>query len=68
MQVTATTSQDFKQAVSEYIDIMVDHIRQAAIMVDHLRQAAKEENLPTSETDMLKIVEYIIRMKIEGIE
>lgn len=58
MQVTATTSQEFRQAVSEYVDIVVNH----------LRQIAEEENLPTSETDMLKIVEYIIRVKIEGVE
>lgn len=56
--MTATTSQEFRQAVSEYVDIVVNH----------LRQIAEEENLPTSETDMLKIVEYIMRMKIEGVE
>lgn len=57
-QRTMMTSQDFKDTVSEYMDIVVDH----------LCQVAKDENLPTSETDMLKIVEYIVRMKIEGVE
>jgi len=52
------TNKDFKNVVSEYIDTMVEH----------LIQIAKEENVPTAETDMLKIVEVITRMKIEGVE
>lgn len=52
------TEKDFRDSVSEYIDIMVKH----------LQDVAKEENLPTSEDDMLKIVEHLVRMKIEGVE
>lgn len=52
------TNQDFNQTVSEYINIMVDH----------LCQVAKDEKLPTTEDDMLKIVEYMLRMKTEGVE
>ncbi len=50
------TNKDFKNVVSEYIDTMVEH----------LIQIAKVEKVPTTETDMLKIVEVITRMKIEG--
>lgn len=49
---------DFKDTVSEYIDILVDHCR----------QTAKELDLPTTEQDMLKIVEHLVKMKIEGVE
>ena len=52
------TNKDFENVVSEYIDTMVEH----------LIYVAKEENVPTTETDMLKIVEVITRMKIEGVE
>ncbi len=52
------TNKDIKNVVSEYIDTMVEH----------LIQIAEEENVPTTETDMLKIVEVITRMKIEGVE
>jgi uncharacterized protein YaaR (DUF327 family) len=52
------TNKDFKNVVSEYIDTMVEH----------LVYTAEEEDVPTTETDMLKIVEVITRMKIEGVE
>ena len=52
------TDYDFKNTASEYIDIVVDH----------LCLVAKDEGLPTSDTDMLKIIEHLVRMKIEGVE
>lgn len=57
-KVLKMTRKDFKNVVSEYIDTMVEH----------LIYTAEEENVPTTETDMLKIVEVITRMKIEGVE
>ena len=57
-QENASRGGDFENVVSECIDTMVGH----------LIYVAKEENVPTTETDMLKIVEVITRMKIEGVE
>lgn len=52
------TNKDFQKTVSEYIDIMIEHTR----------QVAADQNVPTTELDMLKIVEHLIRMKIDGVE
>ena len=52
------TDLDFKNSVSEYIDILTDHCV----------QVAKDMGQPTSEMDMLKIIEVLVKLKIEGVE